>query len=254
MATEAAIPLEEIPMTEIDYPKSNSKPSLGRRAVRGSGRLTSWIFRSSMKLLLIVAFVMVGWIGGGFLQFTSKISNAVQPVSVEAADAIVALTGGSTRIATALDLLSQQKGKKLLISGVNTGTKKADIEAMHPDKADLFSCCVVVEKIATDTIGNAAETAKWVRENNYQSLIIVTSAYHMPRSMLEYRRQLADIRLTPYPVPLDSINQEEWWKNSDTLRFVVFEYLKYFFAWMRDFVPVQTFDAVRGSMLGPKKT
>ncbi len=237
-------------MAEIDYPKSKTKPSLGRRAVRGGGRLTSWAFRSAMKLSLIVIFIAGGLFIGGFLKFTNKISNAVQPANISPADAIVVLTGGSTRIATALDLLEQKKGQKLLISGVNRGTKAADIQAMHPDKAGLFSCCVDLERVATDTIGNARESAKWVDQNGYQSLIIVTSAYHMPRSMLEFHRQMKGTKLISYPVPLDSINRDEWWKNADTLRFMVNEYMKYIGARLRDHIPVQTIDAVRGSMFG----
>ena len=238
-------------MPEIEYPKTTSKPSLGRRAVRGSGRVTSWLFRTVMKLLLVAIFIAAGLFIGGFLQFTSKVSNAVQPVNVEAADAIVVLTGGSTRIETALELLSQQKGKKLLISGVNPETKAEDIQAMHSERADLFNCCVDLERVAADTIGNATETAKWATQNNYESLIIVTSAYHMPRAMLEYHRQMQGVKLTPYPVPLDSINQAEWWKNADTLRFMINQYMKYIGARLREHVPLTTIDAVRGSMFGP---
>ena len=101
-------------MQDIEYPKSAQKPSLGRRAVRGGGRLGSWIFRTLMKLLLVVLFISTGLFIGGFLQFTNKVSESVEPASVEPAEAIVALTGGSTRIAKALELLKQQRGKRLL--------------------------------------------------------------------------------------------------------------------------------------------
>lgn len=240
-------------MQEIEYPKSAKKPSLGRRAVRGSGRLGSWIFRTLMKLLLIVLFIAVGLLIGGFLQFTNKVTESVEPTDIEPAQAIVALTGGSTRIAKALELLQQNKGKRLLISGVNEDTLKSDIAAMHTDKAELFECCVDVERRAADTIGNARETARWMKENGYKSVIIVTSAYHMPRSMVEFRRQMDGVELTPYPVPLDSINKEEWWKNATTLRFMVNEYLKYLGARARDYIRPQTFDALRGNMFGSKQ-
>ena len=240
-------------MSEVQFPKSTDKPSLGRRAIRGGGRLTSFIFRTVMKLLLILVFIGLGLLIGGFLQFTSKVSGSVQPADLEPAQAIVALTGGSTRIATALELLSQKKGQRLLISGVNAETQKADIQAMHADRDELFDCCVDIERVAADTIGNARETAKWMEQNGYQSLIIVTSAYHMPRSLLEFKRQLKGVALTPFPVPLDSLNREEWWKNAATLRFMVNEYLKYLGARARDYVRPQTFDALRGNMFGGKQ-
>lgn len=240
-------------MPDIEYPNSSKKPSLGRRAVRGTGRAGSWLFRFVMKLLLVALFIVVGLLIGGFLQFTNKVADAIQPVSIEPADAIVVLTGGSTRIATALELLQQKKGARLLISGVNEDTSKSDIAAMHSDKVDLFECCVDVERVAVDTIGNARETANWSTTNGYKSLIIVTSAYHMPRSMLEFRRQLDGLKLLPYPVPLDSINKQEWWKNATTLRFMVNEYLKYLGARARDYVKPQTYDALRGNMFGARE-
>ena len=240
-------------MQDIEYPKSSKKPSLGRRAVRGGGRLGSWVFRFVMKLFLVALFIVSGLLIGGFLQFTNKVTDAVIPADIEPAEAIVALTGGSTRIATALDLLAQKKGQRLLISGVNEDTLKSDIAAMHTDKAELFECCVDVERLAVDTIGNARETATWLKANGYKSLILVTSAYHMPRSMLEFRRQMEGVQLVPYPVPLESINKEEWWKNASTLRFMVNEYLKYLGARARDYIRPQTYDALRGEMFGAKE-
>ncbi len=205
-----------------------------------------------MKLLLILIFVGGGALAGGFLQFTSKVSDTVQPINVEPADAIVALTGGSTRIATALELLSEKKGQRLLISGVNSETQTADIQAMHPTKSDLFDCCVDLERIAVNTIGNAEESAKWAKQNSYKSLIIVTSAYHMPRSLLEYRRQMPGVKLTPFAVPLDSINREEWWKNTTTLRLMIYEYWKYVVAYSRNYFP-QIYEALRKNLLGDKQ-
>ena len=239
-------------MAGIEYPKTPNKPSLGRRALRGSGRATSFVFRLVMKLLLVVLFIAGGLLIGGFLQFASSVSDSQLPpaADVPQVDPIVVLTGGSTRIEKALELLALKKANKLLISGVNADTLKSDIEAMHTDMADLFDCCVEVEKVAEDTIGNAVESAKWMRANGYDSLILVTSAYHMPRSLLEFKRQAQDLEISPYPVPLESINDAEWWKNSGTLRFMMNEYLKYLGARSRDYLKPQTLESIRGSMFG----
>jgi len=223
-------------------------PSLGRRAAHGSGRVVSWSFRFCMKLLLILAFVGAGLFFGGFLQFTNKIANSVQPADVKTAEAIVALTGGSTRIATGLNLLSRKKGQRLLISGVNADTKQEDIQKMNPGYAHLFDCCVDMERVAEDTIGNAVETEKWMRRHAFKSLIIVTSAYHMPRSLVEYSQQMPNVQLTAYPVLLDAINKQDWWKNAGTLRFMLNEYVKFVGARARPFLRPQMFDALRDSI------
>lgn len=214
-------------------------------------RIISWLFRSSMKLVLIVLFVALGLFIGGFLQFTNTISNTPQPAQVETAEAIVALTGGSSRIGAALDLLEQGKGKRLLISGVNIDTKKGDIASMHPNKADLFDCCVDLERVAENTHGNAVETVRWMQDNNYSSLIIVTSAYHMPRSLLEFRRQLPQAEFFPYPVGLETTHHEGWWKETSTLRLMVNEFAKYLGARAQDYLSPQMIDVLRNSIWQP---
>ena len=49
----------------------------------------------------------------------------------------------------------------------------------------LFNCCVDLGYEALDTVGNADETRTWARSNGYTRLIVVTSRYHMPRSLAE---------------------------------------------------------------------
>ena len=167
-----------------------------------------------------------------------------------AADAVVVLTGGSARIAEGLDLLAAEKGKRLLISGVNEDTSVEAIKAINTDHAALFDCCIDVERAAMDTIGNARETAKWVSDKGYTSLILVTSSYHMPRSLLEFRRTMPNLRISAHPVIVEPLARKGWWKNPETLRFLVVEYAKYVGAAMREYLKPQTSSALRGSMFG----
>ena len=53
---------------------------------------------------------------------------------------------------------------------------------------------------AATTLGNAQETAEWSQAMRFDSLIVVTADYHMPRAMLELRGAMPDTRLTAYPV------------------------------------------------------
>lgn len=227
---------------------SNNKPLAVKRAVRNTGELITRVFRGLMKLVLVVVFVGGGLLIGGFLQFTNKVSGYSENKEITPASAIVALTGGSTRIATALELLAEKKGARLLISGVNATTKIIDIKQFNPTHEGLFDCCVDVERVAEDTIGNAVESAKWVKQNGYKSLIVVTSAYHMPRSLVEFHRQMPEVKLIPYAVPLESISEAGWWREPDTLRFMLSEYIKYVGTRVKDYIHPQTFDALRGSV------
>ena len=53
------------------------------------------------------------------------------------ADGIVVLTGGTSRVTDALELLAVGRGKRLLITGVNPGTTTADIARQAPVRAAI---------------------------------------------------------------------------------------------------------------------
>jgi uncharacterized SAM-binding protein YcdF (DUF218 family) len=149
------------------------------------------------------------------------------------ADGIVVLTGGTSRVSDALELLSSGHGKRLLITGVNPGTTTGDIAHQTVDYKSVLSCCVDLDYAALNTLGNAVQTRRWALAHNFSSLIIVTSAYHMPRAMAEIAHQLPDVSLIPYPVVSDRLRIEPWWSNSDTTKLVLSEYLKFIAAKVR---------------------
>jgi uncharacterized SAM-binding protein YcdF (DUF218 family) len=149
------------------------------------------------------------------------------------ADGIVVLTGGASRVADALELLSSGRGKRLLITGVNSGTTTGDLSRQFVSFDRQLACCVDLDYSALNTLGNAIQTRHWAIEHNFHSLIVVTSAYHMPRALAELGHQLPDASLIAYPVVSDRLRIEPWWSNSDTTRLVLSEYLKYLFAKLR---------------------
>jgi uncharacterized SAM-binding protein YcdF (DUF218 family) len=172
--------------------------------------------------LLLVGFAAFAW------QLPSR-----QIALERDADGIVVLTGGTARIADALELLATGRGKRLLITGVNAGTTIADIVHKNPKYRRQLACCVDLDYSAMNTYGNAVQARLWAIEHGFHSLIVVTSAYHMLRALAELRHQLPDAALTPYPVLSERLRIEPWWSSGDTARLVVSEYLKYLFAVMR---------------------
>ena len=87
----------------------------------------------------------------------------------------------------------------------------------------LFDCCVDLDYRAQNTVGNARETSRWVRHNDYETLIVVTSDYHMPRSLVEFHSRMPDLDLVPHPVA----------DEARPSRLAV-EYTKYLAALLRD--------------------
>ncbi|MDQ0475152.1 YdcF family protein [Labrys wisconsinensis] len=172
------------------------------------------------------------WVVVDFARFVSTLEDH-EHRPAGSADGIVVLTGGADRIADAVDLLAEGRGKRLLITGVNPATSKTAISATAPRTSDLLACCIDLDRNALNTVGNALEAARWVREKHFHSIIVVTSSYHMPRSLMELRRVLPDTDLIAYPVvPLGS-QLGRWWQDPGTLRLLIYEYAKYTGALLR---------------------
>jgi uncharacterized SAM-binding protein YcdF (DUF218 family) len=163
---------------------------------------------------------------GGFIVFADSIKHYA-PGSVERADGIVVLTGGPFRLAAAARLLTEGLGSRLLISGVNHVTTREDLFRSSGLPHALFDCCVDIGYSAHDTSGNANEAKEWVAVHRFARLIVVTSSYHMPRSLTELGRALPDIALIPYPVVPRSFRAERWWMHAGTIRLLFTEYLKF---------------------------
>ncbi len=184
----------------------------------------------SVGLKLVAACVILLVIGfAGFIWLLP----ARQVALGSNADGIVVLTGGTSRISDALELLASGRGKRLLITGVNPGTTTGDIAREVVNYAKLLSCCVDFDYSAQNTYGNAIQARRWAIEHGFHSLIVVTSAYHMPRALAELAHQLPDATLIPFPVVSDRLRIEPWWSSGDTARLVLSEYLKYLAAKVR---------------------
>jgi len=168
----------------------------------------------------------------GFVWFVLQISSDEVTLDTKA-DGIVALTGAAARIPDAIELLATERGKRLLITGVHRATSSREIARITPLYSKYFTCCIDLDRSALNTFGNALEARRWARQHNFNSLIVVTSNWHMPRAMAELAHQLPDVTLIAYPVISEKVKTEPWWSNTDTARLLVGEYLKYLFALVR---------------------
>ena len=188
-------------------------------------RSMRWLRRIGGSFMGLVTSAAVVFIGGFFL-FALNIPR-IEVTPERAADGIVALTGGASRISDAVELLAARKGQRLLISGVNPATSLSELSRLHPEFEPWFTCCTELGRQALNTTGNAQEVARWSRERGYRSLIVVTSAWHMPRALVELKREMSDIDLIPYSVVSDRMRDEPWWSSVQTARLLMLEYVKY---------------------------
>lgn len=189
----------------------------------------------SLRILIITALGGSVWLAGLIL-FTRIIPSGPLD-AIQTTDGIVIFTGGKTRLNVALDLFQQKKGRYLLVSGVNHQSNLSEIVDQLASKSQI-----TLGYNALDTFGNAEETAAWAYRHHIKTLRLITSNYHIPRSLFELRHLLPGVEIIPHPVVGKSFLQPKWWLDLPTLCLVIQEYNKFLFALMRR--PIQDLQGV----------
>jgi uncharacterized SAM-binding protein YcdF (DUF218 family) len=208
--------------------QADQNPPDRRATARTAPRRRGWL-RATIVVFSTLAFMAAAI---GFVGFLSQLRTAeLKPA--KNADGIVVLTGGSSRVSDAMELLAGGYGKRLLISGVHPTNGTSDISRSLPDSQGLLGCCVDLDRSAVNTRSNAVETRRWARERGFKSLIVVTSNYHMPRAIVELSHEMPEIELIPFAVIGDKWRDEPWWTSGTTLRLLLSEYAKYVAAEIR---------------------
>ena len=178
--------------------------------------------------LLAVFTALIAAFGLGYMSFAHSVEISKPQSPLPEADAIVALTGGATqRLTTAMKLLSEGRGRRMLISGVNARVADKEVYAVLDGPAELIACCVDLGRQAEDTLGNASETAVWAKRNGFGRIIVVTDDYHMPRSIAELRVAMPTAQLIPYPVSTPLARAGAWRRDMGAATRLGGEYVKY---------------------------
>ena len=187
------------------------------------------------KKKLVILFVIIGcllsfWLAG-LIWFGFYIRNL--PVDEEKnTDAIVVLTGGRNRITEGINLLNQKRAPILFISGVSQDVKIGELEKRLSVYADDESRIVLGYK-ATNTIENASEVSEWIKQNDIKSVRLVTSNYHIPRSIAELETYHLPIQIIIHPVYSKYV-KKEWWKHWGSFKLIATEYNKFLFVTVRN--------------------
>ena len=190
-----------------------------------------WRPRSLRWLRWLALAFLVLWFGGLASFVTTSLLRRTDPTITT--DAIVVLTGGRLRLETGLQLLAAGAATTLFISGVNQRIDRAELLHALGPAAEGKACCIVIGHEAADTFGNARETAAWMHEEGFRSLRLVTSWYHMSRSLLEFERAMPGMTIIAHPVFAQHLDPENWWSWHGAPLLVVGEYDKYLATWLR---------------------
>lgn len=177
-----------------------------------------------MRVFVTVIVLAIVAYATSFVLFVSSLPAT--PATQPKADGLVVVTGGGTRLQTAVTLLEHGAGQRLLISGVSPTITKDEIGHIA-NGGQHFDCCADIGYAAEDTHGNATEAADWVHANHYNSIIIVTSRYHTPRTLHEFAALLPNVTLIAYPVEDAGVDLSAWWHHPRTAQLLHREYAKY---------------------------
>ncbi len=174
-------------------------------------------FRPFALYSLIIIFVcwFFGFFAFAFYAFS------LQADSNQTADAIVVLTGGADRLQTGFDLLQKKRAPLLFITGVNDGVSP---QQLLDKQQDIFKQATYLDYSADNTYQNALAIKDWTEQQNVKSILLVTSFYHMPRSLFEISKKTPDIKI--YPVSVFLKHQEHCIRSRSTW-LVFVEYNKF---------------------------
>jgi uncharacterized SAM-binding protein YcdF (DUF218 family) len=152
---------------------------------------------------------------------------------LQPADLIHVLGGREERVVYALYLYRQDYSQKLFFSG----EESAPFYKMYAIKQGVpANDLLQVETRAKNTYEEALDLEQLLESRGtIQSVIIVSSPYHLRRAQWVFKRVLGErVKVQFAPVPFEhSYESRRWWTNRLSRQMVASEYLKLLFYYVR---------------------
>jgi len=180
--------------------------------------------------LAFTVFILPAYLAPDDLARCDKPSNG----TCEAADAIVAVSGGDTiaRTDEAIQLFKDGWGDRLIFSGAaadTTGPSNALAMKKYAQESGVPDEKISIEEFSQTTAENALNTGLFIKRHQIKKIILVTSAYHQKRASLEFRARLGDsVVIVNHPVAHDRQWTSYWWATPSGLWLAYGELIKIF--------------------------
>ncbi|MBK5274274.1 MAG: YdcF family protein [Desulfuromonadales bacterium] len=176
-----------------------------------------------IKAFITLAVILLAAIAVLFVDFTYKTFSYRQtPVK---ADAIVVLAGGKGRVDEGVRLYRERRAAYLFLIGVGPAVRKSDL--YRPRPGDPSPDGVILENASRNTLENAIYGREVIMRKQVNSIVLITSRYHMKRAAILFRNALPK-ELTIYPYPVDTRNlKEAWWNHGGSFFLLFSEFYKY---------------------------
>ncbi len=169
-----------------------------RRQAADGGRRTARVVLLALALAAAALLAL-------YQAFLARLPRPVDPRGLGRLDGIVVLTGGPGRVRHAVALLAAGHAPRLLVTGVDPRVADETFRSVFALSESLLSCCVVLDRKARNTLENAQSAVAWACAGGMRRIGVVSSAWHLPRAMLEFGRAARaaglELALVPIPVP-----------------------------------------------------
>ena len=134
----------------------------------------------------------------------------------EPADVIIAVSGGDTTARTqeAIDLYKNGWAPRLIFSGAaqdKSGPSNAAVMRQQAIRQDVPETAITIEDESETTKENAEKTRDILASEDIHTAIVVTSSYHMKRTILEFRERAPGVEFRAHPTVTDSQWSVWWW-------------------------------------------
>ncbi|MEO5666443.1 MAG: YdcF family protein [Bdellovibrionota bacterium] len=186
--------------------------------------------RSWILGVLGLFFVLLIWDMGRFSGALEQKAR-MDFESLPSVDLIAVLTGGRGRLKEAFRLLESGQGRALLISGTSASLEDILQANGVENFPDNLKHDVILDAHSQRTFDNAKEIRSAVRRLDARSLLVVTSNYHMQRTLELIQEEFAkaphvDIVVYTYPVMSPNFDPSFWWRRFSGWRLFMSEYFK----------------------------
>lgn len=172
-----------------------------------------WIAIAGTSLLVLILGISWFLAPDNLMQCSDVPSNLE---GCERADVIIAVSGGDTTARTqeAIDLYKNGWAPKLIFSGAaqdKSGPSNAAVMKRQATEQGVPEAAVTIEDQSETTKENAEKTRDILADKNIHSAIVVTSGYHMKRTILEFRERAPTVQFRAHPTIADSQWSSWWW-------------------------------------------
>ncbi len=169
----------------------------------------------ALVIMFLVSALLIGvYLGPDSLKFCgAKVGTSGDCAP---ADAIVVISGGDTAARTdeAIKLYKNGWAPMIILSGAaadTSGPSNAKVMQQRAVAAGVPGEATLLDETSHNTNTNASNSVKLARSQGYTSLIVVTSAYHERRALMEFRRAGNGLTIRPHPVSEDKDWNRFWW-------------------------------------------